>query len=188
MIGVDLSRSAVDRAVARHPKLRGLAADVRGLPFHPGSFDLVVSTSTLDHFDDPSDIAAALVDIHRVLRSGGALLITMDNEQNPVLAVRRRFQEVLLRIGVLPYRTGVSCDATGLRRLLADAGFEVREQTTLLHAPRVLAVAAARLLDAVAARRVSQGYLRLLGAFERLAHTRAAPVTGYFVAARAVKR
>jgi hypothetical protein len=67
-------------------------------------------------------------------------------------------------------------------------GFDVREETTLLHAPRVLAVAAARAIDAVAARRVSQGYLRVLAAFERLAATRAAPATGYFVAARAVKR
>jgi SAM-dependent methyltransferase len=188
VLGIDLAPAAVARAVGRHAGLRGLITDVRRLPFRPGSFDLVVSTSTLDHFDRASDIADSIGEIHRVLRRGGALVITMDNERNPVLAVRRRWQELLLRLRVLPYRTGVSCDAAGLRRLLVAAGFDVREEATLFHAPRVLAVAAAAALDAVAGRRVSAGYLRLLAGFERLAATRAAPVTGYFVAARAVKR
>jgi len=187
-IGIDLANVAVRRAVGRHPRLQGVVADVRRLPFQSGAFDLVVSTSTLDHFGHASDIREALGELNRVLRAGGELIITMDNDRNPVLALRRRIQAPLLRLGVLPYFTGVSCDAHGLRTLLTDAGFEIRDETTVLHSPRVLAIVVARVLDVLALPRLSRSYLRLLVGFERLARSRVAPVTGYFVAARAVKR
>jgi len=186
-VGIDLSHTAVARARERHARLRGLVADARRLPFKSGSFDSVVSTSTLDHFGRASDIQAALAELHRVLRPGGELVITMDNTRNPVLALRERVQAPLLWLGVLPYFTGVSCDAGGLRRLLTQAGFEVRDETTVFHSPRVLAVAVARLLDALGVPRLNRYYLDLVGAFERLADSRAGRMTGYFVAARAVK-
>lgn len=188
VIGIDLSGAAVARALDRRPRLRGLVTDIRALPIRSGSLDVVVSTSTLDHFARAADIAVALAEIHRVLRREGELVITMDNTRNPVLALRARLQAPLLRLGVLPYRTGASCNAVGLRRLLTEAGFTVRDEATVLHAPRVLAVAVAHLLDACAPPRVREFYLRLLGAFESLAATRMASMTGYFVAARAVKR
>ena len=187
-IGIDLAAAAVTRAVGRHPQLEGLVADVRRLPFRSGSFDLVVSTSTLDHFRDPRDLAAALAELHRVLRREGELIITMDNTANPVVALRGRVQAPFLRLGLLPYFTGVSCDARGLRALLTDAGFDVPDQATVLHVPRVPAMVVARLLDTLDRPRLSRAYLRLLAAFERLAATRLAPLTGYFVGARAIKR
>ena len=61
-----------------------------------GSFDLVVSTSTLDHFGHASDIGDALAELNRVLRKGGELVITMDNTGNPVIALRRIIQAPLL--------------------------------------------------------------------------------------------
>ena len=187
-IGIDLSHTAVARAMRRHRQLKGLVADVRRLPFKSGSFDSIVSTSTLDHFGRASDIEAAFAELNRVLRPGGELVITMDNTRNPVLALRERIQAPLLRLGVLPYFTGVSCDAGGLRRLLTEAGFEIRDETTVFHAPRVLAMVVARVLDAFGVSRLNRYYLDLVGGFERLADSRAGRVTGYFVAARAVKR
>ena len=38
-IGIDLSHTAVARAMRRHRQLKGLVADVRRLPFKSGSFD-----------------------------------------------------------------------------------------------------------------------------------------------------
>lgn len=187
VIGIDLSTTAVARAVRRHPRLTGLVADARRLPFKSGSFDAVVSTSTLDHFDRASDIVEAFAELNRVLRPGGELVITMDNTRNPAIAVRARIQAPLVWLGVLPYFTGVSCDARGLRQLLTEAGFEVRDETTVLHAPRVVAMVVARVLDALGASRLNRYYLDLLGSFERLVGHRVANVTGYFVAARAVK-
>jgi 2-polyprenyl-3-methyl-5-hydroxy-6-metoxy-1,4-benzoquinol methylase len=187
MIGIDLSSTAVARAVVCHSRVTGIVADVRELPFKSRSFDFVMSISTLDHLSRESEIEDALAEFNRVLRPGGALVITMDNTRNPVVALRSMIQASLLRLGALPYFTGVSCDAHGLQRLLAETGFDVVNETTVLHSPRVLAVAVARLLDIIQVRSLGRFYLRLLGRFERLASSRTANVTGYFVAARAVK-
>src|SRR3989442_456719 len=130
-IGIDLSHTAVARAMRRHRQLKGLVADVRRLPFKSGSFDSIVSTSTLDHFGRASDIEAAFAELNRVLRPGGELVITMDNARNPVIALRERVQAPLLWLGILPYFTGVSCDAGGLRRLLTEAGFQIRGWRTV---------------------------------------------------------
>src|ERR1019366_6419721 len=54
-IGIDLSSTAVARAVERHSQVRGIVADVRQLPFKSGSFDFVVSISTLDHLSRESE-------------------------------------------------------------------------------------------------------------------------------------
>jgi len=187
-IGIDLSHTAVARARARHARLKGLVADARRLPFKSGSFDSVVSTSTLDHFGQATDIEAAFAELNRILRPGGELVITMDNTRNPILALRERIQAPLLWLGIVPYFTGASCDAGGLRRLLTEAGFEVRDETTVFHSPRMLAIVVARLLDVFGVPRLNGYYLALVGAFERLADSRAGRMTGYFVAARAVKR
>jgi len=187
MIGIDLSSTAVGRAIVRHSGVCGIVADVRQLPFKSGSFDFVVSISTLDHLSGASEIKDALAELNRVLRTGGVLVITMDNTHNPVVALRAMVQAPLLRLGALPYFTGASCDARGLRRLLAETGFDVQNETTVLHSPRLLAVTVARLLDTIRIPGLGRFYLRLLLKFERLASSRAANVTGHFVAARAVK-
>ena len=49
-----------------------LVADVARMPFDDASFDLVVSTFSMHHWDDK---VAGLVDVHRVLRPGSRALI-----------------------------------------------------------------------------------------------------------------
>lgn len=74
LTGVDLSADMVsaaeanlrpfaDRAVAR-------VADVTELPFADDSFDVIVTTYSLHHWDDP---AGAVPELARVLRPGGRL-------------------------------------------------------------------------------------------------------------------
>src|ERR1700733_10022704 len=156
-VGMDLSKAAVTRAIASHGRLKGMVAvaDARRLPFKSESFDFILSNSTLDHFQRLHDIDDALAELNRVLRRGGELLITMDNSRNPILALRSRVQKALLRFGVVPYFTGPSYDGPGLRRLLIDKGFEVREQTTLLHSPRLPAMAIARVIEVIGMRGLS---------------------------------
>jgi glycosyltransferase involved in cell wall biosynthesis/SAM-dependent methyltransferase len=58
-------------------KLFGLNAETTPLPFAKGQFDLVVAMEILEHFAiDPSFV---LREAHRVLRDGGALLVTTPN-------------------------------------------------------------------------------------------------------------
>ena len=75
----------IEAALARHLGLRGARADVRSLPCPDEHFDLIVSTSTLDRFDDFADLVAGLRERQRVLRPGGALILTLDNLANPAV-------------------------------------------------------------------------------------------------------
>lgn len=80
VIGLDLDPAMIDRARANTERLEAqesgrpsfLVGDVASLPFPDGSFDVVVSTLSMHHWDDPS---AGLAEIARVLRPGGRALI-----------------------------------------------------------------------------------------------------------------
>ena len=76
LTGVDLS---ADMIVSAHRNLEPYAdrastqvADVTHLPFEDNSFDLIVSSLSLHHWDDPE---AAVPELARVLRPGGRVLI-----------------------------------------------------------------------------------------------------------------
>jgi ubiquinone/menaquinone biosynthesis C-methylase UbiE len=73
LTGVDLSADMI-AAAARNLGDRAdvRAADVTDLPFEDGTFDLVVSSLSLHHWDDP---AGAVPELARVLRTGGRVLI-----------------------------------------------------------------------------------------------------------------
>lgn len=70
--GVDLSRANLARAAASAVERRLLAADAEQLPFSDGAFDAVLVQCSFCTF---TDAAAAAVEIARVLRGGGCLLL-----------------------------------------------------------------------------------------------------------------
>jgi SAM-dependent methyltransferase len=188
VVGIDLSTSIVETAALRHDDLEAVHADVRELPFAESEFDVAVSNSTLDHFEDPAEIAAALGELSRVLHPGGELIITLDNGANPLVALRNVLPFRLLHsLRVLPYYVGATCGPRRLRRMLDEAGFDVRETACILHTPRVVAVTIARAVERCSPSS-QQRFLRWLGSFERMAGWPTSHLTGYFVAARAVKR
>jgi SAM-dependent methyltransferase len=188
-VGIDISAAAV-RAAAGHPVVLAVQADVRRLPFGDRSFDCVVSTSTLDHFDTRGELLGSLGEIARVLRPSGQLLMTLDNLSNPVVRLRNLLPaNALRRIGLVPYRVGVSCTAPDLRRLLGHADMHVTELTAILHCPRVLAVATARMLDRLRGGAASgEKLLWSLRQWETLERWPSRLRTGYYLAVRAVKR
>jgi hypothetical protein len=107
-----------------------------------------VSTSTLDHFESLDEMVTSLHDLYRVREVDGRLLLTLDNLANPVIAVRNTLLSRLLnRLGIVPYYVGATCGPHRLRHLLRAASFEVCELTAVMHCPRVLAVAVARILE-----------------------------------------
>ena len=171
-IGVDVSPVVVARARPAVPG--GVVADVRALPFREGSFDGVLSTSTLDHFDHPSDIDESLRDLARVLAPGGVLLLTLDNAAHPLVRARNALpRPVARRTGLVPFAVGVTLDEEGGRRALVAAGFEVLRSGHVLHAPHVVATRLARF----------EWWERgVLPRFAALGRTRFAPRTGHFVA------
>lgn len=189
VVGIDVSPVALRAARSRHDGLGALWADVRRLPFGDGAFDVVVSTSTLDHFDSLDDLVTGLRELCRVLRVGGQLLLTLDNLANPAVALRNALPFPLLhRIGILPYYVGATYRPGPLRRTLAGLGFDVAEITAVMHSPRMLAVAAAGLLERRAQPCIQRRFLRWLMASERLGRLPTRFLTGYFIAVKAVRR
>ena len=188
-VGIDLSGKTLRAARARHQDIQAVAADVLTLPFAEGTFDLIISTSTLDHFESPAAIADSLAELFRVLRPGGRMIITMDNPANPLVALRNSLPFRLLNLlGVTPYYFGSTCDQRELQGMLTETGFTVLASDAVLHCPRVFAVAAAHLLEGFASLRAQRAFLRILISFERLRTLRTRNLTGHFIAALAIKQ
>lgn len=186
--GIDIVMSVLSTAVARYPALRAAAADVRCLPFAAASFDVVVSNSTLDHFGARGDILDALVGIHRVLRPGGRLVLTMDNLRHPAVALRNALPFAALRqLGLVDYPVGATLGPRGIARMLRHAGFEVIESVALLHCPRALAVHKARRLERTGASANGERFLRRLSRWEMLARAPTRFLTGHYVGVLARK-
>lgn len=80
----DLSPGMVEEAVERCRSLpfksvAGRQAEAADLPFDDGTFDAVIAMHMLYHVADP---AAAIAEIHRVLRPGGFLAVTTNGAGN----------------------------------------------------------------------------------------------------------
>jgi SAM-dependent methyltransferase len=186
--GIDVSAACVTAAREKYPELQARCADVRDLPYDDGQFDAVVSNSTLDHFPEKRDIDVGLGELFRVLRSGGELLITLDNLQNPIIGLRSVLPFAFWkRLGVVPYYVGRSLGRRGLVRALEKTGFQVIETRAIMHCPRVLAVPVAGALDKRASPRARERFLAWMLKFEGLGALPSRFFSGHFVAARAIK-
>jgi SAM-dependent methyltransferase len=188
--GIDVSPALVARVRDLHPRLDARVADVRSLPFDSSSFDAVLSNSTLDHFDSLAEVGSSLRELGRVLRPGGALLVTLDNGMNPVVAVRNAIPaRWRTASGLVPYDVGATCRRPrDLRRLLEASGFEVAALDAVMHCPRIVGVLAGQAVDGRPGQRARRAYGRTLVGFEALSRLPTRFVTGHFLAALAVRR
>jgi SAM-dependent methyltransferase len=186
VFAIDLSGAVCRRAAGRYKDLFVLVSDVRQLALRPVSFDLIVSISTLDHFEDQQHIQAALGELFSALKPGGLLFVTMDNPANPVVRLRNAMPwRFLKKLGLVPYPTGATLGAEEFRKLLERAGFQVSAARTLLHVPRSPAILMARLLSHLPGTRPSSLFLKCARMFEALGHLPSARFTGYYTAFRA---
>jgi len=74
-VGIDASAQLVDRARRRAkdvPNVEYRVGDLGSLPFDDGTFDAAYSERAFIHLDNPE---AAMLELHRVLRPGGRLVI-----------------------------------------------------------------------------------------------------------------
>jgi SAM-dependent methyltransferase len=169
-VGVDLARETVRASGVR----RAVAADVRRLPFVDGSFDGVLSTSTLDHFAEHASIDISLRELRRVVAADGCVVLTLDNPQNPLVRARNALPGPLARrTGLVPFAVGATYGLDDGADALARAGFDVLDTATLLHAPHVVGTRLAR---------YPTWEHRALPWFDRAAGTRLGRFSGHFVA------
>lgn len=75
VVGVDFAYPFLEMAKQRGQD-RGVQGDATALPFPDASFDAVICSETLEHIPDDR---GAIAEIHRVLRPGGLLFLTVPN-------------------------------------------------------------------------------------------------------------
>ena len=114
VIGVDLAREALQFVRARRPATAPVLASAERLPFADGAFDVAVGITLLYTVRDD---VAALGELARVLRTGGALLLL-----EPAFASLRRAHDVTVH-GLRRYRRDE------LAALAERAGLRVRRST-----------------------------------------------------------
>lgn len=184
--GIDISRRVVESAGAGNPDIKTLVGDVRNMPFADGSFDLVFSNSTIDHFATRGEIEQSIREMARVLGDKGALILTMDNPRNPVVGLRNLLPRKALRqAGLVPYFVGETLSMREMVRCVEAAGLRVTERRFTQHVPRVLALHLCRVL--AGSRGLSEALPRAMLGWEGLAAWPTASWTGYYSAVLAVK-
>jgi hypothetical protein len=189
VICMDLSISTVISARRRYPHLLAVVADARHLPFVPGTFDVIVSNSTLDHFETSADIIASLKDLRLVMGNKAQLLVTLDNKTNPIIYLRNALPYKLLnKLGFVPYYVGATLSVRGLKKVLQDLNFSVPDTTVFWHFPRIIMLGMAYLIYRFFSEKSKQRFLKIILSFERLSKLPTRYITGQFVAARAIKR
>lgn len=132
--GIDISPQLVrmtgQKAHRRKIHLNLCVSDVRKLAFKDNGFDLIISTSTLDHFPE---IDVALRELYRVLKPEGVIILTLHNATN--LPVYLMYE--LMRLSK-EYPFGYAEGTYYLRKtkqLLRSTGFSVEDSTAIIHVP-----------------------------------------------------
>lgn len=107
-----------------------------GKTFAPGTFDVILSSFTLEHFDEPR---TALANLHAWLTPGGTLVATTVNRRHPFVAaylglpgtLRRPLQRLVKSSAADAHRLVGECnDPAAIAAALDGAGFrDVRLQT-----------------------------------------------------------
>lgn len=128
-IGIDISKKITEQAAGKHNDIEPICCDVTNLPFKDRTFDLVISTSTLDHISR-WHVPLALKEIRRVLVDDGNLMLTIDNRNNLLYHLGMFLGQ---KFKILPFyqERCYSCEEMG--RLLQNTGFEVKEMDTIFH-------------------------------------------------------
>lgn len=182
-IGIDIEESTVRKAKLVGGDFHCLCTDVRALPFAGASFDVVVSTSTLDHFEIPTDLPRALRELARIVRPGGTLLVILDNPYNPLYHPLKW----ITRRGLSPFRLGHTISLRRLSSELRSAGLVVENEDYLIHNPRLVSTAVYLVLRWVLGGRADAVIRFLLASFEMLNRLPTRCFTGCFSAVSARK-
>ena len=131
--GVDISERILETARARVPRAELRQANLESLPFADGEFDLVLSSQVIEHVVDAE---AALRELARVLRSGGTLVLSTDNDRNIVTRVLNAPRNAVVAALRLRGRRGLiespatAYTAESARALVERAGLRIEDVET----------------------------------------------------------
>jgi len=113
IVALDIAEGMLKKARAKgcDGNIDYLQADITEIPLRDTIFDIVVCYSSFPHFQDKSK---ALVEIKRVMKSGGRLLICHTSSRADINELHRQIPAV--KNNILP-------NSAGMRVLLSAAGF-----------------------------------------------------------------
>jgi ubiquinone/menaquinone biosynthesis C-methylase UbiE len=118
LFGIDPSPGMLEQLKRHYPDSHIICAEGDRLPQIDGSFDLIVSTLALAHIPDP---AGAIGEWSRLLRTGGAIIIT-DFHPNAIRAgMKRTFASEGRTMDIEHYAT----DLDDLRHIATECGLTV---------------------------------------------------------------
>jgi ubiquinone/menaquinone biosynthesis C-methylase UbiE len=91
MVGLDVSPNLLKIAKKRSSAVQLVRGDMRFLPFKPQTFSAAVSMDTsLGYLPSEQDDAAALAEVHRVLRQEGVFVVDVFNREELTLKYREK--------------------------------------------------------------------------------------------------
>jgi SAM-dependent methyltransferase len=81
--GLDPSQGMLDVMAASEPAVENVRGEGSDLPFEDGTFDLVITVAALHHVADPDAVRATLIEMARVTRRNGRIVVWDHNPRNP---------------------------------------------------------------------------------------------------------
>lgn len=136
VVGMDISQKIVHLAQKRAQALSkashfGMASDVRRMAFKDATFDLIISNSTLDNLPAET-VPSAFIELHRILKPGGVLILTLDNAHNPSY----RFGYALEKIfGTNGYYQDRCYSLKEVEEFSRQNGFHIQNTCAIVHIP-----------------------------------------------------
>ena len=123
VLGVDLSAENI--TICREHGLPVIHSSIYGLSLENSSFDCCIFLEVIEHLDEPE---RAIAEIHRLLRSGGRVIILFPNDLLFMIArlLTFKFKEAFYDPGHVRQWT-----PKGLAKLLIDSGFKIVAQESL---------------------------------------------------------
>jgi SAM-dependent methyltransferase len=106
-------------------RLAFAVADGTALPFEDGSFDVVVSMSTVDHVPEPASRQRFINEMARVTGPGGRVVITVPNRWSRGYAQRAKLDP-----GSAPVFYEYCFSPLEFRRMVTDAGLRISRFTS----------------------------------------------------------
>jgi SAM-dependent methyltransferase len=159
-------------------------ADIRATGFAGNSFDLVISDSTLDHFQTVDEITVAIRELVRILKPGGCLLITLDNKGNITDPLFQMWKKLKLSW----FYIGETLTMSQLINEVSAAGMQVTDHTAILHNPRFFAKVIVRACRKLSRNKMDGRLRKWLASMDQQENRRTKYLTGQFIALKALKK